>query len=51
MKKINMDLEDELHTKAKVIAFLKGTTLKEYLQKAVEDSVKKDNALISKMKV
>jgi len=51
MKKINLDLDDELHTKAKVIAFLKNTTLKEYLQKAVEDSVKKDNSLISRMKI
>jgi hypothetical protein len=51
MKKINIDLDEGLHTKAKVIAFLKNTTLKDYLQKAIEDSVKKDNSLISKMKI
>ncbi|MCX6711169.1 MAG: hypothetical protein NTZ02_03720 [Candidatus Woesearchaeota archaeon] len=51
MKKINLDLDEGLHTKAKVIAFLKNMTLKGYLQKAIEDSVKKDGSLISKMKL
>ncbi|MEM0230885.1 MAG: hypothetical protein QXT20_01655 [Candidatus Woesearchaeota archaeon] len=51
MKKINLDLSEDLHTKAKVIAFLKNTTLKEYLQKAIEEAVKRDNNLVSKMKL
>jgi len=50
MKRINIDLDDELHTKAKVIAFLKNMTMKEYIQKALEDATKRDNNLLAKMK-
>ena len=49
-KKVNIELSDETHTKVKIIAALKKITLASYLQKAVEDAVKKDKDTIEKMK-
>ncbi len=49
-KKVNIELTDEIHTRVKIIAALKKITLASYLQKAVEDAVKKDKDIIEKMK-
>lgn len=50
MKRVNIRLEDEVHTKAKVISVLKGMTLNEYFDKAIRDAVEKDQAVLNKMK-
>ncbi len=42
MKRVNVQLPDDLHTKAKVIAVLTGITLNEYLERAIRASVEKD---------
>jgi predicted HicB family RNase H-like nuclease len=50
MKRVNIKLEEETHTKAKVIAVLKDMTLNEYLEKAIRESVEKDQAILNKIK-
>ena len=50
MKRVNIQLGDETHTKAKVIAVLKDMTLNEYLDKAIRDAVDKDQAVLNRIK-
>lgn len=50
VKRVNIELSDEVHTKIKIISTLKKITLSEYLQKIVEDGVKKDKEIIEKIK-
>ena len=45
MKRVNIQLGDETHTKAKVIAVLKDMTLNEYLDKAIRDAIEKDQTI------
>lgn len=46
MKRVNIQLKQEIHTKAKLIAVLTGTPLGKYLEKAIEEAVKKDKKLL-----
>jgi hypothetical protein len=46
MKRVNIQLGDELHTKAKIIAVLKGVTLNDYLAQIVQDSVQRDRKVL-----
>jgi len=50
MKRVNIQIEDEAHTKAKVIAVLRNMTLNDYLSKAITDAIIKDQAIFSKIK-
>lgn len=50
MKRVNIALKDDVHTKAKLIAVLKDTTLNEYFEKAVEAALEKDRPLLEKLK-
>jgi hypothetical protein len=50
MKKVNIGLKDEIHSQAKIISVLKKTTLQEYLQEAIEAAVRKDRALLGKIR-
>ena len=50
MRRVNIQLEDETHTKSKVIAVLKDMTLNEYFEKAIREAVEKDQAILNKMK-
>ncbi len=49
-KRVNIQLNDETHTKAKVIAVLKDMTLNEYLDKAIRDAIEKDQSVLGKIK-
>ncbi|MEM4711014.1 MAG: hypothetical protein QXL18_03645 [Candidatus Woesearchaeota archaeon] len=49
-KRVNISLNEETHTKAKVIAVLKDMTLNEYLEKAIREAVEKDQSILSKLK-
>ncbi len=49
-KRVNIALKDDVHTKAKVIAVLKGLTLNEYLEKAIEKALEKDKKVLDKVK-
>jgi predicted HicB family RNase H-like nuclease len=42
MKRVNIAVDDSVHKRAKVIAVLKGITLNEYLEKAIERALKKE---------
>lgn len=49
-KKVNIALDEDLHTKAKVIAVLKNITLNDYIEKALDEAVKKDKSILDKLK-
>ena len=49
-KRVNIALKDSVHTKAKVIAVLKGLTLNEYLEKAIEKALQKEKKGLDKIK-
>lgn len=46
MKRVNIQLKGELHTRAKIIAVLKGETLNDYLASIVEEGVKRDKKIL-----
>lgn len=46
VKRVNVQLPDEVHTRAKVIAVLKGITLNEYLEAAISAKVDKDKHVL-----
>ena len=50
MKRVNVQLPDDIHTRAKVIAVLQGTTLNEYLEQAITAKVEKDKHVLDKMR-
>ena len=49
-KRVNIALKDEVHTRAKVIAVLKGLTLNEYLERAIEKALEKDKKILEKVR-
>ena len=49
-KKVNIPLSEDAHTKAKLISTIKRTKLKDYLQKIVEDGIKKDEEVLRRMR-
>ena len=50
MKRVNIKLKDDVHTKAKVISVLKDVTLNEYLESAIEASIARDRVSLEKLK-
>ena len=50
MKRVNIFLKDEVHTKAKIISVLKDETLNDYLAQAIEDALRKDKTLLERIK-
>jgi predicted HicB family RNase H-like nuclease len=50
MKRVNIRLSEEAHTKSKIISVLKDITLNEYFEKAIEAAIEKDKAILSKIK-
>ena len=50
MKKVNIAIEEELHSRAKILSVLKGVTLNDYLTAAIEKAVNKDKKLLREMK-
>jgi predicted HicB family RNase H-like nuclease len=50
MKRVNIKLEDATHTRAKVISVLKDMTLNEYIERAIEQAIQKDNTLLENLK-
>lgn len=47
-KRVNIEIEEEIHKKSKVISVLKGVTLNEYLTLAIEKAVEKDKNLLKR---
>lgn len=50
MKRVNIQISEDAHTKAKVISVLKGITLNEYFETAINDAISKDKTLLEKLK-
>ena len=50
MKRVNVQLPDDIHMRAKVIAVLKGVTLNEYLEAAIRQAVEHDNSMLDSLK-
>ena len=48
MKRVNIALDDDTHTKAKIISLLKKLTLNEYFKGIIEDAVARDEYIIQK---
>jgi len=46
----NIELKKESHRRAKVIAILKGITLNEYLEEAIEKAIEDDEKVLKKLK-
>jgi predicted HicB family RNase H-like nuclease len=46
MKRVNVQLPDDVHTRAKVIAVLKDVTLNQYLERAIREAVEKDKNVL-----
>ena len=42
MTRVNIEIDDELHKKAKLNALLKNKTLIEYIHEALESKIKED---------
>lgn len=47
-KQLNIRIEEDIHTKAKVTAILKGITLNDYIEQAIKDALEKDKNATSK---
>ena len=50
MKRVNIQLEEDTHTKAKIISVLKDMTLNEYFDKAIKDAIERDQVILNKIK-
>jgi predicted HicB family RNase H-like nuclease len=46
VKRVNIEMPDDIHTRAKVIAVLRGMTLNDYLAAAVTEAVEKDKSVL-----
>jgi predicted HicB family RNase H-like nuclease len=49
-RQLNIRIDDDLHTKAKVTAILKGITLNDYIEQAINNSLEKDKNVTNKAK-
>ena len=50
MKRVNMELPEELHTNAKVIAVLRNITMQQFIVDAIKAAVDRDKKLLDKFK-
>lgn len=48
-KRVNIELAEETHTKAKLIAVLTGAPLGKYFEKAIGEAVKRDKKLLEEV--
>ncbi len=49
MRRVNIPLSDEAHTRAKIIALLSGRTLNSYLRQAVEEALERDRQTLEEV--
>ena len=48
-KRVNIGLKEDIHTQAKLIAVLKRMPLGKYLEKAIEEAVRRDKKLLEEV--
>lgn len=46
MKRVNIWMDEEVHKQLKIIAALKGITIQEFVEQAIQAKVKKDLVMI-----
>ncbi len=46
MTRINIEINDVLHKKAKLASLMQDTTLQDFINRALEEKVKKDEKLV-----
>jgi predicted HicB family RNase H-like nuclease len=49
-KQVNIEVPEELHRRAKVIAILKGMTLQEFLVNAIRKETESEDKVLEKLK-
>lgn len=49
MKRVNIQLDGDVHTRAKIIAVLKGVTLNDYLARIVGEAVERDRKVLERL--
>ena len=47
LKRVNIQLSEELHTRAKLISVLRKTTLNDYLAEAIAKALEKDQGILN----
>ncbi|MFH1400562.1 MAG: hypothetical protein ABIH41_03520 [Nanoarchaeota archaeon] len=50
MKRVNIKLDDDIHTKAKIISVLKDVTLNEYFESAIAEAIARDKSILEKIR-
>jgi predicted HicB family RNase H-like nuclease len=50
MKKVNITINPEIHTNAKIIAILKKIKLNDYFHNAIKEAVRRDRKLLERLK-
>ncbi|MEA2038011.1 MAG: hypothetical protein U9O94_10985 [Nanoarchaeota archaeon] len=45
-KRVNIGIDEKIHTQAKIVSAIKKIPLGEYFEKAIEEAVKKDKKLV-----
>lgn len=48
-KRVNIGLDEKIHTQAKLISVARGINLNDYLRNVIEESIKKDKESIKKL--
>jgi predicted HicB family RNase H-like nuclease len=49
-RQLNIRIEEDIHTKVKVTAILKGITLNDYIEQAIQKALEQDKNITSKAK-
>ena len=49
MSRVNIWMRAELHKQLKIVAALKGVTIQDYIEQAIEAKVKKDLVLLKEL--
>ena len=49
MKRVNVGLKENVHTRAKIVAALKKMTLNKYFEKAIEEAIQKDKYILKEL--
>jgi len=48
-KRVNIGLDEKVHTHAKIIAAVKKIPLGKYFEKAIEEAVRKDKSILEEL--
>ena len=49
MKKVNIGLKEKVHMQAKIISVVKGVSLNQFIEEAIEKAIEKDKSIIKEL--